>query len=175
MHPRRSTPDVHNQLRLATIEALAAAVCCRIRFMARHLHAALAALLLIVAACDTTTTPTAPRTGAVAEVELAQPTDPATPLDCRSAHYCYRSCQGAGFLAGESAADLHGDCAAQCEPVGFDATNHWTWWIDAVDTQCEDDWSDECILAAMVPDLHGDDGDLSGTLLDACMQQGASW
>lgn len=98
-----------------------------------------------------------------------------TRLDCRDAHFCYRSCQGQAFLDGHSAAAMHNACSDACEPevlAGGPATtelDHWSWWVSAVETQCEDDWSDACVLAAMVPDLHGDGGDLSGIVLDACL------
>ena len=135
-------------------------------------------VLALVSACDTEA-PTAPRGGGLpGPGDLAPTPEPIRPsrMDCRDAHYCYRDCLGAVFLAGELATDHHESCAESCEPevdwsgpAGVEL-DQWSWWVDAVEVQCADDWSDACLWGAIVPDLHGDGGDLSGTVLDGCLR-----
>ncbi len=139
--------------------------------MSRHLHAALAALLFLVVACDTDAAPA--HRSAAAPLSIAQPADESVPYDCRDASYCYRDCQGAAWLAGTAAVDAHGDCAATCEPETQSGRDHYGWWLIALESQCEDDDSDGCWISAILPD-HGC-SDLAGVVLDGCLREGASW
>jgi hypothetical protein len=143
-----------------------------------HTRATPFVLALVLSACDVAREPT-PRGGDLpGPGDLAPTPEPIRPSrrDCRDAHYCYRDCLGPSFLAGELAVDHHDECAEACEPevdpFGTASTelDHWSWWISAVEVQCEDDWSDACLWQAIVPDLYGTDGDLSGTVLDGCLR-----
>lgn len=164
MHHRDSTRRVHNQLRSPLTRAMA------------FLRTVLAIALLACVACDDVQARASvqQRVGAVADVELgvAEPTDSPQPNDCRDAYYCYGSCQGAGFLEGALASERHDACADACEPSGTSSRDHYGWWLDAVETQCAEDDSNECWWSA----ISFEQGqDLAATVLDGCMREGASW
>lgn len=134
-------------------------------------------ILLFLTACDTAE-PTSPRetTARGGDWSPNPPDIRPSRRDCRDAHFCYRDCLGAAWLGGTDSVDVHEVCADECtpevlwsSPAGVEL-HQWDFWIAAVETQCEDDWTDDCLWNAVIPDLHGDGGDLSGTVLDACLR-----
>lgn len=164
MHHRDSTPRVHNQLRRAALVALPTAAMCRLRIT-------LYVALLACVACDTP--PVELRAGSAPELDLVAeaPTDDPHPTDCRDAYYCYGDCQGGAFLLGEFASEQHDACAESCEPMAASSRDHFGWWLDALETTCAEDDSNECWWAAIT--FSGQD--LAATMLDSCMREGASW
>lgn len=105
-----------------------------------------------------------PRVGFVASI-------PFDPVDCRDAHYCYRDCLGAAFIEHEQLVDEHTACVESCEPQDNDAAHHFDWWVSALETQCENDWTDECLIRGTQFDYQT----LSSITLDGCMRQGSKW
>lgn len=171
MHHRNSTPCVHNQLRRSAVLA------CVMAFFT-NLRLALAIAVLATVACDPSTEhqpAQQQRVGAVPELDLVQgePTDAAHPGDCRDAYYCYGDCQGAAWLEGASAAEQHDVCADACAPSDASSRDHFGYWLDALEVECEADASDECWWSAISLDQGGHD--LAVTVLDGCMREGAAW
>lgn len=103
----------------------------------------------------------------VVQLDLAAAPEP--PADCRAGWVCTGDCLGAAFLAGELATDAWPACVELCEPGPNDAAHHHDWWVSAVETTCEADWTDGCLWDAVNPDLTGT---LAGATLGGCLRQG---